>query len=129
MNPKPVSLILAAISLLVLDSVYLFLNRNIFIQQIETIQKTKLKLNFGSIVLCYAFILIGLYYFIWKQNRSVYDAGILGLVVYGVYDTTTVALFKDWNVIMAGVDVFWGGLLFAVSTWVYNLSQSMAPLA
>ena len=39
----------------------------------------------------------------------------LGLVIYGVYDFTCVAIFKDWPVIMAFVDWLWGTTLCAIS--------------
>ena len=39
----------------------------------------------------------------------------LGLVIYGVYDFTCVAIFKDWPVMMAFVDWLWGTFLCAVS--------------
>jgi uncharacterized membrane protein len=39
----------------------------------------------------------------------------LGLVIYGVYDFTCVAIFKDWPVMMAFVDWLWGTTLCAFS--------------
>lgn len=45
----------------------------------------------------------------------------LGVVIYGVYDFTCVAIFKDWPVMMAFVDWLWGTTLCGVSatTTVY----------
>jgi uncharacterized membrane protein len=42
----------------------------------------------------------------------------LGLVIYGVYDFTCVAIFKDWPVMMAFVDWLWGTFLCAVSATI-----------
>ena len=42
----------------------------------------------------------------------------LGLVIYGVYDFTCVAIFKDWPVMMAFVDWIWGTTLCAVSATI-----------
>ena len=42
----------------------------------------------------------------------------LGVVIYGVYDFTCVAIFKDWPVMMAFVDWLWGTILSAVSATV-----------
>lgn len=42
----------------------------------------------------------------------------LGLVIYGVYDFTGVAIFKDWPVMMAFVDWLWGTFLCAISATV-----------
>ena len=35
--------------------------------------------------------------FILKDKKSVFDAFLLGIVIYGVYDTTTHAIFKKWS--------------------------------
>lgn len=50
-------------------------------------------------------------------NAFFYGAA-LGVVIYGVYDFTCVAIFKDWPVMMAFVDWLWGTILCAVSATV-----------
>jgi uncharacterized membrane protein len=40
----------------------------------------------------------------------VYGAAI-GFVIYGVYDFTSLAIFKDWPVMMAFIDWAWGTFL------------------
>jgi len=51
--------------------------------------------------------------------------GFLGLVVYGVYDFTCLAIFKDFPVGMAFVDVAWGTFLYGwsafASLWLLSL--------
>lgn len=42
----------------------------------------------------------------------------LGLVIYGVYDFTCVAIYKDWPVMMAFVDWLWGTILCAFSATI-----------
>ena len=39
------------------------------------------------------------------------DGSILGMVVYGVYDFTCLALFKNWPLGMAFLDWIWGTFL------------------
>ena len=39
--------------------------------------------------------------------------GLLGLFAYSTFDLTALALFKDWPVIVAVVDMVWGTLLTA----------------
>ena len=60
-------------------------------------------------------------YFIIKPHKSVSDAFFLGIVIYGVFDTTNYALFKNWSLITTIIDTLWGGLLFASTTYVVNL--------
>jgi hypothetical protein len=64
----------------------------------------------------------GLYYFIIKDGRSIYEAFLLGIIIYSVYDLTSLALLKNWSVTTAVIDTLWGGILFTLTTFaVYKL--------
>jgi uncharacterized membrane protein len=108
--------IFSSIILLLLDSVYLTLIGKAYSQQIFNIQKLPMKLKFRGAILSYFFLIIGLNYFIISKNKSVLDAGILGTVIYGVYDATSYAVLKDWDETLAVIDTLWGGVLFASTT-------------
>lgn len=38
-------------------------------------------------------------------------SAVMGLIIYGVYDFTCIAIFKDWPVFMSVIDWIWGGVL------------------
>jgi uncharacterized membrane protein len=40
--------------------------------------------------------------------------GLLGSIIYGVYAFTAYALFSNWDLNLALVDLVWGGVLFAL---------------
>ena len=81
-----------------------------------------MNVKFEGAALCYIFLIFGLYYFILSENRSAFDAFILGLVIYGVYETTTYAIFKKWSFHLVLIDTLWGGVLFALTTIItYHL--------
>jgi uncharacterized membrane protein len=63
-------------------------------------------------------LITGLNYFIIKPRKSVTDAFLLGIVIYGVYETTNYALFSNWSIISVIIDTLWGGLLFATTAYV-----------
>ena len=63
-------------------------------------------------IFCYIFLVFLLYYFIIYKKQTVLDAFLLGLAVYGVYETTNLAIFKNWNPVIGVVDTIWGGILF-----------------
>ena len=88
-----------------------------FNKQIIDIQGSRLKINIYSVILCYMVIIFGLYYFIIKDHRSIFDAFLLGFVIYAIYELTNLALFKKWSVIIVIIDSLWGGILFALTTW------------
>ena len=43
---------------------------------------------------------------------------VLGLLVYGTYDLTNLAVLKGWNELITVVDIIWGTSLTAVVAWV-----------
>ena len=64
-------------------------------------------------------------YFIIKPRKSVSDAFLLGLVIYGDYETTSYALLKNWSLITVIIDTLWGGALFAITTYVVNMLREI----
>lgn len=113
-------ILVTAIVLLSLDYIYLNLMSSYFQNQVKRVQKTPLKMNFVGVALCYILLIIGLYYFIIKPNKSVSDAFLLGLVIYGVYETTTLGLFTNWSILTVIIDTLWGASLFAITTFIIN---------
>lgn len=103
--------------LLFLDFAFLTFQRTTFETQIFAIQKEKIKMNIPSAIACYVFLLIGLYYFILKNHKSPLEAMLLGLVIYGVYETTSYALLKNWKLQTVLMDTLWGGTLFYLTTY------------
>ena len=114
--------------MLVIDSIYLTLIKGFFNKQIKTIQGSDIKLNYLGAVICYPIMIFGLYYFIIKNKKNyknnyqiVRDAVILGWVIYGVYESTNLAVFKKWDLKTVLVDGIWGGILFGLTTYIYLL--------
>lgn len=108
----------SSIILLLLDSIYLTLIGKAYSQQIFNIQKLPMKVNFSGALYSYLLLILGLNYFIISRNRSALDAGILGTVIYGVYDATSYAVLKDWDATLAIIDTLWGGVLFSSTTLI-----------
>lgn len=113
--------LLSAVILLALDSIYLTLFSGYFDGQIRRVQGSPLKMNLMAAVMCYIFLIFGINYFILGPKKSVYDAFLLGLVIYGVYETTTYALLKNWSFFTVVLDTLWGATLFALTTWIISM--------
>jgi uncharacterized membrane protein len=95
-----------------------------FSNQILKIQGSSLQPNLVGAILCYISLTIGLYYFIIKDRRSIFDAFLLGIVIYSVYDLTNLALFRKWSPITVIIDSLWGGVLFGLTTSIiYHISS------
>jgi len=114
-------MLVSAIVFVTIDSVYLTIIKDFFQKQIQSVQGSAIKINFLGVALCYIFLIAGLNYFIIKPHKSVYEAFLLGLVIYGVYETTNYALLKNWSILTVFIDTLWGGILFAVTTYIVNL--------
>ena len=92
--------------------------KNYFLKQVQLVQGSPLKINLLASIICYIFLITGINYFIIKPNRSIQDAFLLGLVIYAVYETTNLALFKNWSWLTVIIDSLWGGTLFALTAFI-----------
>lgn len=113
--------LISSIILVLVDSVYLNIMKNYFQKQVQRIQGSKMEINLVGAAICYLFLAVGINYFIIQPKRSIKDAFLLGLVIYGVFDSTNLALFKNWSFLTFVIDTLWGGVLFAVTTFLTNL--------
>ena len=118
MNPLLKKILLPAIVLVVLDFIYITLNRSYFENQVIDVQRVALNVKIPGAILCYIILIGGLYYFILKNNRPVLDAFLFGIVIYGVYETTSYALLKKWKWQTVLMDTLWGGILMALTTFI-----------
>jgi len=112
--------LISAILFVVIDFTYLNLIKSYFENQVKSVQGSPLQVNFLGAILCYIFLIFGLNYFIIKSKRSPYDAFLLGILIYGVYETTNYALFKKWSIFTVILDTLWGGVLFALVTFIID---------
>lgn len=110
-------IVVSAIILLVLDAIFVYLMTPIFSSQIFDVQRSPLFINPFGAILCYVFLIFALNYFILRKHNSVLDAFLLGIVIYGVYETTSFALLRKWRFTTVVIDTLWGGILFALTTY------------
>lgn len=119
-------IVVLAFTLLALDTIYIGLNRQFIFSQIQSVQNTAIVFRYIPAILCYILLLFGLYYFILRTNTTastiydkIRDAFLLGIIIYGVYETTCYATFKNWTMKMLVMDTLWGGILLATTTFIF----------
>ena len=124
-------IIIVALLMIIIDAMYISIIGKDYIGMIEKIQKKKIKMNSYGVFISYFFLVLGLYYFVIKDlklkkknNQYLIDAFMLGLVIYGVYEGTSYALIEDWYEKYLLVDTIWGGILFALVSYIYNFIYS-----
>jgi uncharacterized membrane protein len=118
------TLLISAIVFVTLDYFYLNLIKNYFKKQVQLVQGSPLELNYLGAIICYIFLIFGINYFIIKPKRSVQDAFLLGLIIYGVFETTNLALFSKWSWLTVVIDSLWGGILFALTTYIVTIIRA-----
>ena len=115
------TIITSAIVMLLLDYIYLSACGNFFNKIIKNIQGSKLELNIYGAIICYIFLIFGLNYFVLLNKKLDYkkkliNSVLLGLVIYGVYESVNLAILKNWTWEALILDTVWGGLLFVLTT-------------
>ena len=112
------TILLITFIMLALDAVYLTATRSIFGAVVAKIQRVAMQFRMEGAVVVYALLVFGLYKFIISERRSVKDAAVLGLVIYGVFDFTNYAMFKNYDMATALMDTAWGSILMALTTFL-----------
>ena len=111
--------IVPAFTMLTLDSLYLSnIGGPLFAKMVKGIQKDDMKINMFGAIGSYLLLILVLYKFIIVERKSPSDAFLLGFCIYGIFDLTNIAIFKNYQLIPAIVDTVWGGVLFYTVTWI-----------
>ena len=76
-------------------------------------------------ILCYVALISAIYIFVINTNdtkeNKIFKAFILGLCIYAVYELTNYALLDKWDIKTVIIDTLWGGVLFAITTFLITL--------
>lgn len=114
---------LVSIIVLVIDLLWLslFLGKY-FGKMVLKIQGEDMVVNKYIAFLSYLFIIFSIYYFIiLKDNGKMHlDAFLLGLFVYGIFEFTSGAIFKKWEILPLFIDTVWGGILYLLTYIIYK---------
>ena len=116
----------SAIILLILDGIYLFGFSKLFNTTILDIQHTPFNVpqyKYLSVFICYILIIAALNFFILRDSdKTPFDAFLLGIVIYGIYETTNYSIFTKWPISIAIIDTLWGGILFALTAYITSIT-------
>jgi len=119
------------IIVLIADFIWLYLNKNNYNSLVTKVQGSTIQLNFIGGALSYLFLIIGLFVFSipmitneYNKNKkqsllllSMLYGGVLGLVIYGVFNTTNIAIFKDYDIYVAIIDTTWGFFIYTFAAY------------
>lgn len=106
---------------LVLDlPMILLINKDMYKNLFESINNGAIvdsnNIIIGAIV-AYLLLAYGLYIFAIK-NKSIFNGALFGLVVYGVYNFTNLAVIAKYGLIPSVIDTVWGTILCSMITYI-----------
>ena len=104
--------------LLTLDVIFLNFTMPIFNKMVKNIQGTAMEPNLLTLPLVYIIVILQVYYFIINKNASVFEAFLLGLLTYSIFDLINYTIFKKYDFKVAILDIAWGGTLYALTTYI-----------
>jgi uncharacterized membrane protein len=118
------NIIKLSIIVLLLDIITLFFIGPYYGKMINKIQSSPMEMNYTAATIAYIFIVMSIYIFIIKNNSIITNkkhlfAFLLGICIYGLYETTNKTLIKNWTWEAVIIDTTWGGLLYLISTYLF----------
>ena len=119
---------ISTVLLLIIDLIWIrFYMQKQYEIMIPRIQGTSLSVNLKYAILSYICLAFSINYFVLpniKNNslKEIISYGfVFGIILYGVYDFTAAAVLKEWDQITMFIDIFWGGILFALTAYLTNV--------
>jgi len=93
---------------IIIDIIWIKLNREMYKKNIEKIQKEKMEIKVIPGMIAYALMIINIIYVLKPNLKRKIDYGIVGLVIYGVYNATNKATLKEYKTEVMIKDTLWG---------------------
>ena len=139
-----VKYLIVAIVLMVLDVAWILMNLSGYSKSILSIQKSPVRLRNEHAIIAYIIILFSIFYVaipFTTQNiknldsnsnanvanvankllKSFMYGGAVGFSIYGIYNFTSLAIYKDMDTSIGIIDTLWGTTLYTLTTFVYLL--------
>jgi uncharacterized membrane protein len=130
--------LIISVVLVFLDFIWISFNMVSYSNTILKIQKTELEPRIEHTIIAYIIILFSVIYvaipFTVLNIKSKDDAsierkllnslmygGAVGFSIYGIYNFTSLAIYKDMDVSVGILDTLWGTTLYTLATFAYLL--------
>lgn len=119
--------LIAFMIFLITDMIWLgFIAKNMYFEHYSPwlrLEHNQLKPIWWAAIAVYLLFATSIVFIIWPLAqgdilRAAAYGALLGCIIYGVYDFTCLAIFKNWPVKMAFIDVAWGTFLYAWSSCI-----------
>lgn len=117
-----------AIMYLFVDIIWIsYASERFYNRHIETIQQSPLVFDMLPAILAYMTLLLTMFFICIPLSEHYKDKynrwfvfGVVGFCVYGIYNFTNGAIFKEYNSSLMAVDVLWGIVSFSLFGALYD---------
>ena len=139
-----VKYLIVAVVLMVLDVAWILMNLSGYSKAVLAVQKSPMRLRNEHAIIAYIIILFSIFYVaipFTTQNiknldsnssdsvanvankllKSFMYGGAVGFSIYGIYNFTSLAIYKDMDTSIGIMDTLWGTTLYTLTTFVYLL--------
>ena len=120
-------ILVTSILFIAIDFVYLKSLKPMTEKMIYNIQGSKMIFDYGGAIFAYICIIALFNYFIVYKNGTIFEAFLLGLLTYGIFEGTNRAIFSKWTVQFMTIDTLWGGILFATVLYLFRIIIKKIP--
>ena len=124
-------IVLAFLVMVVCDFIWLTLQKSMYQNMVYKVQYSDLRVNMPGALVAYFLMFVSIAFIILplvknlKINTfkdavlaSIRYGGILGLVIYGIYNATNFAIFKNYSIETAIIDTLWGVTIYSFITFI-----------
>jgi uncharacterized membrane protein len=118
--------IITMVLLLIIDYIWLNTTKGIYNQTVSAVQGDNIQINYLGAFISYLTIVVSFGFFVvpylssGNYGNAVKYGGLLGLCMYGVFNGTNIAIFKNYSYSVALMDTVWGGVLYSIVAIIYT---------
>ena len=98
--------------MLLMDAIYFSFTKDIYRRNFESVSGENWPgVRWDGVVMSYILVSLCLY-IVSLRARDSFEAGMVGLVVYGIYNSVNYATLNGYSFNVGLMDTIWGGILF-----------------
>lgn len=120
-----IKFIIIFITIIILDILWFSISINMYKNQIKIIQNEEMILNIYAGFIAYILLAFSVLFIANMKNYEskkdlIINCGIFGLLAYGIFNFTNMAIFKNYNIKTALADTTWGCLVLSLAGYIYT---------
>jgi uncharacterized membrane protein len=107
---------------IIIDAVWVVGGRKIHSNTVELVQKSPLKINPISVIMYYLIAPLSYVFIVKRYAKTTQEAlqlsALIGLLMFGAFDFTNKAIFKDYPWSYTFMDITWGIISMTLTTFI-----------